>query len=160
MAREHAQDDTTSAVHESVLREHRELMTLVTELAERAAAPTDEPARWTDRVGELLGQLRPVLSRHFHAEEEGPFAREFPAKFPHLANRLDELMKEHLALLRQVDGLLDAATAAPKGDGTGGAEPAAVISGIRDFVEAIRLHETAENELLQDAFLEDIGGSG
>ena len=145
-------------VRDDVLREHRELMALIAELGEKAARGSDSAERWSEELGELLLPLRTTLHNHFTAEEEGPFANEFPASFPHLAGKLEDLLGEHRDLMERIDQLLRVVNESSERASTD--EVKRIRRDVRGFIEAIRAHEAAENTLLQDAYLEDIGGSG
>lgn len=140
---------TDSLLRDELLREHRKLMTLVRELSELAGDRPADPEAWLETVRGLLGTLRPALSEHFQEEEHGPFARDFPSDFPHLAGRLDEILGQHGGLLSAVDAMMD---------GSLGAE--ASRGALRSFVEDLRRHEAAENDLLHAAYMQDTGGSG
>ena len=145
-------------VRDDVLREHRELMELITSLQEKAARYSDDAERWSEELGEILMPLRTTLHRHFTAEEEGPFAKDFPEAFPHLAGKLEDLMGEHRDLMDRIDHLLREVN--ESSERAGKAEVQRIRKDVHAFIEAIRVHEAAENNLLQDAYLEDIGGSG
>lgn len=148
--------DTAGRVREEVLREHRDLMELITQLGDRAKRPSSTAERWSDELADVLTRLRAALHQHFVEEEEGPFARELPLGFPHLAGRLEDLLGEHRSLMDRLDKILRRVTEAT--EGTSDPEVRRIRGDVVGFIEAIRAHESAENTLLQDAFLEDLGG--
>lgn len=145
-------------VRDEVLREHRELMELITSLQEKASRYSDDPERWSEELSEILMPLRTTLHRHFTAEEEGPFANEFPEAFPHLAEKLEDLLGQHRELMDRIDHLLREVN--ESSERAGKAEVQRIRKDVHAFIEAIRVHEASENSLLQDAYLEDLGGSG
>ena len=145
-------------VRDEILREHRELMALITELGDRASKGSDSGEHWSGDLAEILTQLRTTLHQHFTAEEEGPFATEFPETFPQLAGRLEDVLGEHRDLMDRVDHLLREVHEAS--EQATAEEVQQIRKDVRTFIEAIRAHESAENLLLQEAYLEDIGGRG
>ena len=157
MGNEH-DHEASGQVRDDILREHRELMALINDLGERASRGADTGERWSEGLAELLTQLRTTLHQHFSAEEEGPFAQEFPITFPQLAGKLEDILAEHRGLMERVDHLLREVSEAS--EHATNEEVAQIRKDVHDFIEAIRAHESAENALLQQAYLEDIGGRG
>lgn len=145
-------------VRDDILREHRELMTLIHDLGDRAAKGADSGEHWSEDLAGILARLRTTLHQHFTAEEEGPFATEFPEAFPQLAGKLEDVLAEHRDLMDQVDRLAREVNEAS--EQATAEEIQRIRRDVRDFIEAIRAHESAENLLLQEAYLEDIGGRG
>ena len=151
-------DEKSGTVRDDILREHRELMALIHDLGERASRGSDTGEHWSEELGEILTRLRTTLHQHFTSEEEGPFASEFPATFPQLAGRLEDILAEHRDLMERVDHILrEVNEASEKATAD---EVQKIRKDVRGFIEAIRAHESAENSLLQQAHLEDIGGRG
>jgi hemerythrin len=151
-------DQSAGQVKDEILREHRELMTIIKELGDRAARGADTGEHWSAEMAEILTRLRTVLHQHFVGEEEGAFATEFPVAFPHLAGRLEDILSEHRELMERVDHLLrDVNEASEQATAE---EVRRIRADVRGFIEAIRTHESAENSLLQEAYLEDVGGRG
>ena len=151
-------DENAGSVRDDILREHRELMALITDLGERASKGADSGEHWSEDLADILARLRTTLHQHFASEEEGPFATEFPASFPQLADRLEDILGEHRDLMERVDQLTREVNEAS--EKATAEEVAAIREDVRAFIEAIRAHESAENSLLQQAYIEDIGGRG
>ncbi len=147
-----------SELRDNVLREHRDLRELITNLGERACAPSKPPERWSDELSDILTRLRTALHQHFVDEEEGPFANELPVSFPQLAGRLEDLLAEHRDLMERLDQILR--RVAEASEHATNEDVRQIRADVRVFIEAIRAHESAENALLQDSVLEDLGGGG
>jgi hemerythrin len=145
-------------VREDILQEHRELMALIEELGQSAARGSDSREHWSADVAGVLTRLRTVLFQHFANEEEGPFANELPVSCPQLAGGFEEVLAQHTGLMERVDQLLRKVSEAA--ESATSEEVLQIRKEARDFIEAIRAHEAAENALLQRALHEDLGGSG
>ncbi len=138
-----AVDDPATRIAE----EHHEIRGLIealegiTDLAELSSA---------------AGHLFEVIDVHFMAEEApGGLAQVIGSGARDAPNRLKELLGEHDLLRRAVAALRDRAGAASAH------ENQYAIFKTRDrVVEALRLHEGRETELLVDVLYADSGGSG
>lgn len=129
-----------------ILAQHRELHERI--LAVRAAFAAGPTAARAE-----LDTLREHLAAHFRQEERGGFLEESITRLPRLAPAASGLLREHAALLAEVDGLLDR-LAAPD-------IPAAAWAragrDFEDFCGHLLAHERNENAVVQEGYNEDLG---
>lgn len=135
-----------TGVEEQILAEHRKIR----ELGQRI----DHSRSLVDLL-ELLKEFRALLELHFVSEEapEGFFdAMRDTASRP--LTKVDQLEKEHWALLAELDRVSGGARACLAGP------VAAVLTEARALVRRIRTHEAAEDALLVDTLYTDLGQGG
>ncbi len=100
-----------------------------------------------------LAELLALLKTHFASEEDGGYFVSAVEMAPHLAAIADALEREHEQLLKRLEGLgarLSIDTS----------EPIDIVSLRVEFVsflDACAAHEHRENDLIQEAYLTDIG---
>lgn len=120
---------------------------------EAAAHTTPGEAAAHDRVAlaedvrTLMGNLR----AHFSEEEQSELYNGFSEEFPRYAETLDRLQKEH----DEVMGELEAVLGQLKGNSV---EARAISERFAKTIAALENHEAKENEILQQAYNEDLGG--
>jgi len=135
---------------ERFFEEHERIETILAEL-DTALANRD---RQPKEVIRLLTELPVHLEAHFAFEEAGRFFDEGMLRAPHLQTKADKILSEHAPLVEAAKSL--AAHAA-------GEEP-----GSPDWWERVRerylalkndltRHEHAENDLVQEAYVQDLG---
>jgi uncharacterized protein YhaN len=135
-----------TGVEEQILAEHRNIR----ELGQRI-----ENSRGLVELLELLQEFRTLLERHFVSEEapDGFFdALRNTACRP--LTKVDQLEKEHWALLTQLDRVSQGARVCLAGP------VAAVLTEARALTRRIRAHEAAEDALLLDTVYTDLGQGG
>ena len=98
-----------------------------------------------------LEEFRRRLLRHFAAEERSGILERAAAFEPRFARRVERLRREHRQLRELADRLVAEAA------GTGRVR---IHARFVAFRRLLRDHEQAEGEVLQRAYLEDLGGSG
>lgn len=141
-----ASNPSAISVEEQILVEHRKIH----ELGHRI-----ENSRSLVELLELLQEFRTLLELHFISEEapEGFFdAMRNTASRP--LSKVDQLEKEHWALLAQLDRVSEGARDCLAGP------VAAVLTEARAMVRRIRAHEASENALLLDTVYTDSGQGG
>jgi len=136
-----------------ILADHRELFgqlsavrTAFTQTAR--PMPTDVAA-----IQGSLGSLREYLRIHFEQEEEGGFMEESIARMPRLATAVQLILKQHPALLAEIDALI--ATLTP--EICTPAVWAQAGSMFEQFSAQMLDHERSENTVVQDGYNEDLG---
>ncbi len=101
----------------------------------------------------LLEGFDPTLREHFAVEERGGYFSEVLQVAPRLSRRAERLQQNHLEFSRRLDRLLeltrDAVGAPDKWE--------RVTAGVADFLRELNFHEDAENELVREAFMHDLG---
>ena len=135
-----------TGVEEQILAEHRKIRELVQRI-ENSRSPVE--------LVELLQEFRALLELHFMSEEapEGFFdAMRNTASRP--LTKVDQLEKEHWALLAELDRVSEGARVCLAGP------VAAVLTEARALARRIRTHEAAENALLLDTVYTDLGQGG
>ncbi len=101
-------------------------------------------------VSHELGDLGYYLEEHFEAEEQGGYFRLVIERAPHLASRAGRLEVQHPDLMQQAHQLVERISACLH-------ETDQLQSGFEHFSKELAQHEQGENELLQDAYTQDIG---
>ena len=134
-----------------IFEEHEHLRALLGQ-AEKFFA--QEPQQTAD-VANVLDELITELKLHFMHEEEGGYLSEALSQAPRLTDRATELQQQHPQMLKAVRELYEQAQA---GDGSAGWW-SSLRADYQSLAEQIHAHETGENDLVQEAFTEDIGAN-
>jgi iron-sulfur cluster repair protein YtfE (RIC family) len=135
-----------TGVEDQILAEHRKIR----ELGHRI-----ENSRNLVELLDLLKEFHTFLELHFMSEEapDGFFdAMRNTASRP--LTKVDQLEKEHWALLAQLDRVSEGARACLAGP------VATVLAEARALARRVRTHEAAENALLLDTVYTDLGQGG
>jgi len=139
--------------HAATMRHAFEEHTRLTELLERIqhtlASPQADPAH----VAEMFQELGAQLLAHFDQEEHGGYFTEVTERAPHLRSRASALEQEHADLAARLVALKQAA-AMKNAEALGWQRLQQEFAG---FFESFRVHEAAENKLLQEAYNDEIG---
>ena len=135
------------------MAEHRELFCQM--MAVRSAL-ADKGTLSPDRVDAMLAALhalRDHLRCHFEQEEQGGFLEESIARMPRLGPAAAAIMKQHPALLAELDALITLLSA--------GAVSAATWEQVgrsyECFAAHMQAHERSENAVVQEGYNEDLG---
>jgi len=136
---------------EKILDEHHHLRARLEEAQQVVAAR--QAGRQT--VVEVIDALEREVLEHFQHEERGGYFSDAIAAAPRLSAKAKKLFQEHAVLATQLDELRRSLAAR---------EPDAawwddIANRFARFADLFRRHEFAENALLQDAYIEDIGSS-
>ena len=127
---------------DQIVREHQEIRVLLGELT----ACDDLP-----RTLELLRRLLALLRTHFRHEEAGGLREVVLETAPRLAGRADLLLQEHEELLARTAEMIEHCRSVLEG-------PVVEIrKDVKALSDRLHSHDTAENELLSEAVLDDIG---
>jgi iron-sulfur cluster repair protein YtfE (RIC family) len=89
------------------------------------------------------------ITSHFRFEEENGYMDAVRKREPHLVRAIDQLAAEHRQLSQDLDELVELTQT---GDGVG----AALRQKVQAWVERVEAHEHRENDLVQNAFNQDI----
>jgi hemerythrin-like domain-containing protein len=140
---------------ERVRAQHFELYRQLRALEQVLELRSESAATRTERTRVLLIGLRNAMQEHFALEEEGGYFAEALAAAPRLTRRAETLFRHHNELRRRARWLAELLRKAD------GAEPAweDFRSELLVFLGDLRTHETEENELMRDAFLDDLAAS-
>ncbi len=132
-----------------VEREHAELRQLIGTIQKNLADPS-RPAALVKNQLTALGQK---LEDHFQTEEHGGFFAQITDQAPRLATQADKLCDEHQALLVELLAITDQTQADLRANSTW----ANLQQAFHAFSKHLMNHESEENEMLQEAYWEDIG---
>lgn len=148
-------DEPGASLVDETLDEHRGCMQAVADVEGCLDRKPDDPPRWVAELKRRLAALRESLGHHFEGEEAGPMFRELPTRHPRLAPRLADLEAEHATMIEAMDRLLEKA-------GALGPEPETfelreLNARTQLLVANIRRHEAAENEIVVQAYWDEVG---
>lgn len=133
-------------IYDEIRREHEHLRELLGNL-HQALIVRREAA---NKLEALVTSLQEHVRVHFHEEEEGGFFSEVVAQAPRMSDRAEELKNEHVELGATVVELVTMAN-----------EESELCKSLdakfHVFSKALMQHESKENELLLDAYEDDIG---
>lgn len=127
--------------------EHQQLRELLRTVQEAVAARRSDVA-----VENLIGELAGQVAEHFRHEEAGGYFVEVIQVAPRLAHRAETLQQQHARLSEQLGGLRRLAKEAEQ---KGQWEE--LTTAMEQFCTTFQMHELAENQLLQQAYTDDIG---
>jgi hemerythrin len=97
----------------------------------------------------LLEATRKHITKHFRFEEEDGYMDVIREREPRLERTIQELAEEHGQLAQSLDLLIwEAQKSTSLGD--------ELRREVHDWVDRIRRHEVRENNLVQDAFNQDV----
>ena len=129
-----------------ILAQHRELHERIVAVREAFAADPGTARR-------ALAELREHLAAHFRQEEQGGFIEESITRLPRLSAAAAAAVREHPALLAEIDGLIERLAVAdiPASSWTRAGRD------FEDFCGHLLAHERNENAVVQAGFNEDLG---
>ena len=136
--------------------QHRNLAAVFVALVARIRRVT-EHADGDDSQSELLqliAEAEHLLPAHFAFEEAGGYLCDALAVAPRLSKRAAHLHRDHREFAARFALLAASAREPQKTD----ASWELLVIAIQEFTEELRLHELEENRLIQEAFVDDLGG--
>jgi hypothetical protein len=146
--------NTDRELVDSTLDEHRECMQIVGEVETCLDGQPDREGRWMGRLLPQLQNLAAMLRTHFCGEEQTALYQEIPVKNPQYADTLERLVGEHGQILDRVDALVQKAGQI---DQTRIHELREFNAGVQLLVASIRRHEAEENEVVLNAYWQEVG---
>lgn len=140
-------DRTATVVTEALRQAHTALLADMQKLEEKAVrlASTQSVAELRDR----LRATRTHIAAHFRFEEQNGYLDTVRKREPRFDRAIQQLVEEHRQLTQSLDGLIGEAGTATTVD-----DP--LRKKIREWIDHVRQHEIRENDLVQDAFIQDI----
>jgi hypothetical protein len=128
-------------------RAHAALGKDLKKLEEAAGALSAQAAgAWNQQ----LEAARECLAEHFRIEEHNGYMDAVLERAPHLERPVQHLLEEHQQLMQALNALIATAGRLSKLDDT-------FRQQVREWVKAVRGHESRENNLVEDAFKVDTG---
>lgn len=149
----------TISINPAFLQEIKEDHHELRQLLHHTAAMLGRPS-WMrvehERLVDLFVKLRDQLAMHFSLEEAYGYFEDALTAAPHLSKLADQLRSQHFELFSELCELADQAEQLLYHESTAIAV-AGLANGFRDFSNRLQSHETAESDLVLQAFHDDIG---
>ena len=95
------------------------------------------------------------LQKHFDLEEEGGFMNEIITFAPRHVNAIERLEAEHLIITGKLNGIIGSLK---KMDTLKQDQMAAVCGHVEELLTLLAEHEAAESDIIETAYLQDLGG--
>lgn len=137
------------AASRRIEEQHVSLREMIAEIRKTISSRPDN----LELIGQKLNDLQKKLETHFLEEENGGFFDQIDRKAPRLSTETSQLKDEHKVFLVQVRSLVVVAESCEGTDEWW----QQLKKDFRDFSKAVMHHESMENQLLQQAYNEDIG---
>jgi AraC-like DNA-binding protein len=105
------------------------------------------------RLSELRSKLAAIqthITTHFDYEEQSGWANSVLMQQPRLEHAVESLLQEHRELVAGLETLLEEAVGHD-------VLPAGFGGKVLRWIQRVRAHEARENDLLERAFIEDLG---
>jgi hypothetical protein len=109
---------------------------------------------WVATCRKHFHKLHMYLREHFYHEEAGGFMKPVLDQSPTFRAKVQKLEQEHLALRKECEQI---EAALLHDDEVSRDQAFEIIGRIESLITRLHAHERAENNLMQDAFFEDIG---
>jgi hypothetical protein len=138
---------TATAVAEALGQAHAALTADLRQL-EQAVQPAAGAS--VEEVRDRLAATRTHIAEHFRFEEENGYMDAVRKREPRLERAIQLLAAEHRQLARSLDALIGAV-----GSAAGLGNP--LREEVREWIDDVRQHEIRENDLVQDAFNQEVG---
>ena len=138
-----------------IKEDDRRLRGLLAELHKTCTEAATRPVPMA-RLAEMLVQLRDQLAMHFSLEEAYGYFDDPISAAPRLCQQADVLRQQHEELFRTLGEIAQHALRAADGQPSG-EDSTGIVSAYLDFHKQLQTHEKRENQLIQDAFNQDIG---
>jgi len=160
MATEPAKVVGTVTVNAAFLQEIKEdsheLRRLLAEAHAAVAGPVGMHMA-SRQLAELLARLRDQLAMHFALEEAYGYFEEPLSVAPRLSSQADALRAQHRDLYLEICELVDQAQRRAYHESNGNSLRA-LAADFLAFCDKLQQHESRENDLMTQAFGDDIGG--
>jgi iron-sulfur cluster repair protein YtfE (RIC family) len=158
-----ANQEIKRGYYKNILKEHEEIKRAVESVKEvfshlkSAETETADVYVPSQKLASALRDFQSHLLQHFALEEQNGYLMEAADEAPQYAQRLEELQLQHGEMLGRITDLRRRVRS------NTGTEPAEVWSQMsatfESFLGELNRHETAENEIVQQAFDEDTGAA-
>lgn len=133
----------TAAIDDAHLQFYADLRKL-----EEAVRPSSRASR--EEVREELRLARTHTSEHFRLEEKSQWMDQVRKRGPNLERSVERLREEHREFLEALDTLIEVVQTAAGLDNV-------LREKIHKWIERVRRHETQEDDLIQEAYMLDLG---
>lgn len=136
-------------INERIRQEHDRLRGLLGQISREMSARKGGAAALVRQFQSLRDQLH----THFVEEEDHGFFEQINNQAPRFSSQTNKLCEEHVDMLERVDTLI---IQAEQGDGSDDWW-SVLVTAFHDLSRELMQHEHEENELLQQAYSDDIG---
>jgi RNA polymerase-binding transcription factor DksA len=140
--------------HSSLRRTVFNVLHVLDDTAERCACPDGISTADVAGARALLRDLGRHLPARFEIEERGGYLAEALAAAPRFSRRATRLMRQHADFSRRIEALVKEAERA----GTDAAAWDTTRDEFRELALDLLAHEQAESDIVESAFLDDLGG--
>ena len=147
---------TVNAAYFQEIKQDNERLNEVAERTRKALSRELIALRPAARMLELLSELRDQLATHFALEEAVGYFEDPIAVAPRISRHAESLRQEHETLYAEIADLAEEAERIAYEPSTH-RDVVRLIGRFRQFDHRWQQHETAENELIFEAFFEDLG---
>jgi len=142
------------ALCEEAFEEHKQISHMMLDLEEWLdRQPPERADSWARDLEERLQPLLDVLGPHFAEEEESTLYREVPVEFPRFDKPLRRLFEEHQKILDDIGEILSCARSL---SGPAKDEICKLSLRTQMMITTMKRHESEENEILQQAYWDDL----
>jgi len=136
-------------IHKRIREEHDRLRNLLGQISREMSARKGTAAD----LAQQFQSLRDQLHEHFVEEEDHGFFEQITSQAPRFVSQTQKLCDEHVEMLEKVDQLISRA-----GQGDGSDEWwSGLVGAFHELSRELMQHEHEENDLLQQAYSDDIG---
>jgi len=151
---------STKTVNAAFFREikevHQALWAQLDRLRGYAAAPIVPDEQMPSVIREVC-DLQDMLAMHFALEEAFGYFDDPVSVAPHLSERANRLLSEHGELYLEIMNVADLGLRISSGQNISHEQIRKLMRRFVEFDEHFMRHEHAENELIMEAFGEDLG---
>jgi len=136
-----------TSIAEALCKAHATLLEDLTKLEEAARPDSGEGMA---ELRTRLGATKAHVTDHFRFEEQNGYMDVVRKCEPRLERTIQQLALEHCQLAQSLEELIEQSTVATSLTDL-------LRDEVRGWVEGVRQHEARENDVVQDAFYQDIG---
>ncbi len=138
---------------EEVLEEHRRIQQLLgrVDAAVREATPG---SGWSLELAGMLDEVVRLLKAHFSGEAESSFFRQMLETAPRLSPQINKLVLEHSGILK---AFTEGAKLAKELDPADRVQCKDLRRKVQLALATLKRHEAEENEMIMQAYWEDVG---
>jgi DnaK suppressor protein len=140
--------------HSSIRRTIFSVLNIIGDVIDRCERDDARPDSLASTFA-LLSDLGRQLPERFRLEEQGGYLAEALSVAPRFSRRATELMQEHASFSRRIGSIVKAAEAAD----SHAAEWRVVQDDFRQLSLELLAHEQSEADIVESAFLDDVGGA-
>jgi hemerythrin-like domain-containing protein len=139
-----------------VLEEHRRLVGRIQEI-ESWLERTDRSSDWARSLSAMLLAVVELLREHFGGEAESSVFVALSEEHPRFSAKIAQLVGEHPRILHLFGAAADRAASL---EAAAARDYEALAAQAQAAIAMLRRHEAEENEMIMNAYWDDLGGQG